>query len=703
MPSRTAAAAVAALAAAAAAQGTFTPGDVFAASNFAAASGEPLINITAGGDFGPEDVFADLPTGSNGQIAWSADLSTAYASDFGSNAVVAIDASGNVTTFATGILTPTGVLVTADGRVLAASLSGGSVRDITAGGDASAAPVVASFASVPFSVPRNLLETSDGRILITGQVGGQVRDITAIDGGPGVPFATGLSQPFDLVETADGRILVSDNSANAVFDITGGGDFAGATPFATGFVPGGLAVDGAGRVLAMSLSAGDEIVDISAGGNFSGAPPFATLFPGFRLEIALDAVPLPPPAGDVTTWIDLNGGSFANGSSWDTGMVPASGDVVIDTLLPVAITVPAGFVGSYDSLVLRAAVGRSRLGLGESSLIALAEPFTLDASGELRPGAGLFASGDIASGGVILADRDAGTIAANIENTGRIEVNGPPNGLASLVVTGAIDNAAAGDLVLRDAARLEAASIANAGAIDVVGSVAEVFAPIESTGVLSVSAGSVALLFGDLTNDGAVVVAADSSLSILGMLSGNGVEGPGGPGTAGTVFVRDGLAPGGLAIGEARFDGDLSLGAAATTTLAVDGPDAFDRLVTSGTLVARGSLVIDASPLLDPQPGDEFELLGFAAVSGSFDEIRLTGPLADADASTLLIDGVLRVPAAACSPADINADGVLTFGDAIAFIDAFNAGGDSGDINGDGLVNFGDVIEFIDAFNAGCP
>jgi Immune inhibitor A peptidase M6. len=53
------------------------------------------------------------------------------------------------------------------------------------------------------------------------------------------------------------------------------------------------------------------------------------------------------------------------------------------------------------------------------------------------------------------------------------------------------------------------------------------------------------------------------------------------------------------------------------------------------------------------------------------------------------------------SPADINGDGFVDFGDVSAFLAAFIAGEPTADINGDGVIDFGDVSAFVTAFNAG--
>jgi hypothetical protein len=53
------------------------------------------------------------------------------------------------------------------------------------------------------------------------------------------------------------------------------------------------------------------------------------------------------------------------------------------------------------------------------------------------------------------------------------------------------------------------------------------------------------------------------------------------------------------------------------------------------------------------------------------------------------------------SPADLNGDGVVDFGDVAQFVSAFAAMDPVADINGDGIVDFGDVGAFVSAFNAG--
>jgi DNA-binding beta-propeller fold protein YncE len=85
-----------------------------------------LFDVTDGGDFVAATGIATIER-SPGQIAWDHDLSNAYVSEFSQNRVLIVSASREVATYATGILRPTGLLRTADDRLLVASFSNGAV------------------------------------------------------------------------------------------------------------------------------------------------------------------------------------------------------------------------------------------------------------------------------------------------------------------------------------------------------------------------------------------------------------------------------------------------------------------------------------------------------------------------------------------------------------------------------------------------
>jgi len=263
---------------------TFTPGSVFVADNF---SPYDFVDVTAGGDFAGQPSFASLPGRSPGQIAWSTDLQIAYVTQYDTDTVVAVSATGAVSTFATGIDGPTGIIQTSTGKLLVASYPSGKVFDITAGGNFTGATAFAT----GLSGPRNFMELPTGEVLVAEQGSGQVTDIA--DGGnlsSATPYASGLNGVHDLTLTPDRRLFAAANKAViGVYEITGGGDFSAASAFAWGRLFFGLAVDAGNRLLAIPQN-GNQVFDITAGGDFTSAAPFAYNLP-ISGETPLDTVP----------------------------------------------------------------------------------------------------------------------------------------------------------------------------------------------------------------------------------------------------------------------------------------------------------------------------------------------------------------------------------------------------------------------------
>jgi DNA-binding beta-propeller fold protein YncE len=270
------------LAAVAPAAAAFTTGAVY----FAPGDCTPpcgLFEVTGGDQQGstPLAIIDRAP----GQMAWSADLGSAYLTQYDVDTIALISASGGVTAFATGVDGPTGVLLTEGGLLLVVSYRDDTVYEANGGGDLSAAPVFAD----GFGAPRNLLQLDTGAILLADQGRNAVYDISEKGSFlTAPPFASGLpAGPYDLVQDGCGRIFASTDGG--VYDITGGGDFLAATPHATGQLFVGLAVDGGGRLLASEFANG-HIFDITDGGDYSSEAPFAANLPGFG-DTALDAVP----------------------------------------------------------------------------------------------------------------------------------------------------------------------------------------------------------------------------------------------------------------------------------------------------------------------------------------------------------------------------------------------------------------------------
>lgn len=291
----------------------FVSGDVY----YTATTGE-IINVTSGGDFTGE-LFVDTDQYSIGQLAWSADLATMYLSLFTTGEVVAIDPAGNVTTFASGLSGPTGLLLTNDGTFLAAEFDTGEITDISGGGSmAGVAPLTTGL-----SGPRHLAQLSDGTVLVADQDLDAVFDALYPSGGAvGEPFAAGLIEVRAMIATDDDTIyaatreFVSEEFTGFVYDITGGGDFAAAAPFASGQSFFSLTVSGAGRLLSGELF-GSVIWDITGGGDFSTSAAFATGLP--EGETPLGTVP------QASTGSGGAGGAGASGAGGSGGVGGSAG------------------------------------------------------------------------------------------------------------------------------------------------------------------------------------------------------------------------------------------------------------------------------------------------------------------------------------------------------------------------------------------
>ncbi|MBC7925066.1 MAG: hypothetical protein H7039_05355 [Bryobacteraceae bacterium] len=209
---------------------------------------------------------ADVGGFQAGQIAFSADGQTAYVTSFGTGSVKAISSTGEVSTFATGIDTPTGIVRTSSGRILTADYSSGNIYDITSGGDfAGTTPYATGLVN-----PRNFVATADG-VLVIDQTAGKVVNIG--NGGNlanAGAFAYGLSTPISIAYFS-GRTFVANGDDFKIYEITGGGNMTGRTAFAAGREFLGLAATETSLYASTAYnSATTSIFNITSGGNFGG-------------------------------------------------------------------------------------------------------------------------------------------------------------------------------------------------------------------------------------------------------------------------------------------------------------------------------------------------------------------------------------------------------------------------------------------------
>ncbi|MBX2801010.1 MAG: GlyGly-CTERM sorting domain-containing protein [Myxococcales bacterium] len=295
---------------------TFSPGDVY----YGGANSE-IVRVVEG-DTHP--ILVQLDTYSAGQIAFSPDLTTLYFTVYNPGQVVAVEPDGTFTTVATGLDTPTGLLVTQQGRMLVSSFKAGQILDVTKGGDQTYTKPL----TTGLKGPRSLVQLPTGEVLVADQILDGVYDVGYPDGGVAELFAE-----VELVRhlAHDGKVLYAV-SEGFVFDITAGGIFQPREALSFGQPFFSLTVDGKGRLLSGELT-GTVLWDVTAGGDFDEATPFATGLPLGETLLATvpQAVPEPPlETGDTADTSDTGEAPTEPTPTDDTGTPSTDGTVVLD-------------------------------------------------------------------------------------------------------------------------------------------------------------------------------------------------------------------------------------------------------------------------------------------------------------------------------------------------------------------------------------
>lgn len=173
--------------------------------------------------------------------------------------------------FATGLSFPTAICQGPGGDVYVAEAGSGEITIITGGGNFAGAPAFATGLQTPTG-----LHCTPDLILVTENTGSRVLDITA--GGPAAsaPIVATLNQPADLLLDSGSRLLASNFSAG-VFDITGGGN---GVLLATDDLPpspASIPLAQLGSRLLVGHWRADVVVDVTEGGAYSENPVFASV------------------------------------------------------------------------------------------------------------------------------------------------------------------------------------------------------------------------------------------------------------------------------------------------------------------------------------------------------------------------------------------------------------------------------------------
>jgi T5SS/PEP-CTERM-associated repeat protein len=280
---------------------------------------------------------------------------------------------------------------------------------------------------------------------------------------------------------------------------------------------------------------------------------------------------------------------------------------------------------------------------------------TVGATGQLRVTGGAFGAGELVNHGLVeLAGAtariggDTLTNAGVLTGTGRVharlanQVGGSvqvgageeivftaPGGtnagqieaLAGEVefAQGLTNTAGTGTITGRDAVLRFLGGLLNEGALSLTAGTNDVFGDADNAGgSIVVTGGAHATFHGDVVNTGTFRVSADSTGVFLGAFDGNGVGGPGAKYFEGDL--RPGASPGVMA-----FQGDVYFTPTLTAELELGGTAAGDEydVLDFENVQLDGLLEVVLIDGYDPQLGDTFDILNWAALAGEFDGVSL--------------------------------------------------------------------------------
>jgi len=214
----------------------------------------------------------------------------------------------------------------------------------------------------------------------------------------------------------------------------------------------------------------------------------------------------------------------------------------------------------------------------------------------------------------------------------------------------------------------------------------------------------------ELGGNGTITLFGNASLSDLSAEAGaTPILGPGirleGIGRINApTTIRGTVAPGNSGIGTINAARSVTLTPTSIFEAQIAAPTTADRLSSTSSFVADGTLEIELVNGFDPSGYWTSTIItATQGVSGQFETI-IAPPPTDTRLAIRAVYLPNEIRIGAYCKADFNADGLLNFFDISLFIAEYNAGSPAADIAAPfGILNFFDIAAYIARYNQGCP
>jgi hypothetical protein len=255
--------------------------------------------------------------------------------------------------------------------------------------------------------------------------------------------------------------------------------------------------------------------------------------------------------------------------------------------------------------------------------------------------------------------------AANGANNGKINLQGGTVEFSQALMNA---NGTPGEIVGRGTLIVGTTGLTNNGNIALSGGLSDVFGDVNnSTGLantgITISGSANVTFWDDVTNGAGSLfkVSTGSSATFFGTYAGAGITG------TGQVNFEADVTPG-FSPASVSFGGNVALSSTAKLQMEIGGTtpgSQFDQVHVASQLSLDGTLQVSLINGFSPASGNNFDILDFGSLAGTFNTISLPalGGGLMWNASQLYVNGILRVNVAG----DYNSNGIVDAADYVVW------------------------------------